>query len=46
MYLPSAFNTYGGWGEVILKEVVHPHFNQLRDEGFWFLVFGFCLQYC
>ena len=32
--LPSAFNTYGGWGEVILKEVGHPHFNKLRDEEF------------
>ena len=30
-HLPAAFNSYGGWGEVIMKEVVDPYYTKLRD---------------
>ena len=30
--LPAAFNAYGGWGTVVLRDLVEPHFDKLRAE--------------
>ena len=30
--LPAAFNAYGGWGTLVLRDLVEPHFDKLRAE--------------